>query len=138
MPTGADGPLVVDASVVVALLADSGDHGDWAARQVIGHRLIAPHHLPVEVANALRRLERDQRLSSGGAARAHANMLSLPVHLVPYTPVAARAWELRHVLTAYDAAYVALAERLDAPLLTLDSGIAGASGVHCDVRMPVP
>ena len=136
MPIATDGPLVLDASVVVALLADSGDHGDWAARQIIGHRLLAPHHLPVEVANSLRRLERQRRLSPGGAARAHARMLSLPAKPVPYALVAARVWELRHVLTAYDAAYVALAERLEAPLLTLDSGIAGASEVRCEVRMP--
>jgi len=136
MPTGADTPVVVDASVVVALLADVGENGAWASSQVTERRLAAPDHLHVEVSNSLRRLERHGRLSLGAAARAHARSLTLPVLLVPYALVSARAWALRSTLSSYDATYVALAERLEAPLLTLDGAIAKAPGVRCEVRSP--
>lgn len=136
MPTTPDPLAVIDASMVVALLVDAGDQGEWASSAVIGRRLAAPNHLYVEVANSLRRLERQGRLSLGGAARAHARLLGLPVQLVPYAVVSARAWELRPILSSCDAAYVALAERLQVPLLTLDGGITKAPGVRCEVRSP--
>jgi predicted nucleic acid-binding protein len=65
------------------------------------------------------------------AALAHADLLELPVALVPYAPLAHRAWELRHTLTSYYAAYVALAEQLDAPMATLDARLARAPGPGC-------
>jgi len=132
----ADALIVVDASVVVALLADAGDLGDWASAQVAGCRLVAPDHLHVEVASALRRLERHGRLSLGAATRAHTRALSMPLQLAPYVALSSRVWERRGVLSAYNAAYVALAERLEAPLLTLDAEIADAPGLRCEVRTP--
>ena len=56
--------------------------------------------------------------------------------LFPYESLAQRVWQLRHNLPSYDAASVALAEALDAPLITLDSRLAAAPGIHCLVEVP--
>lgn len=128
--------VVCDASVVVAALTDVGAAGQWAVSRLYGQRLAVPALLPVEVANALRRLERASRISPDQAAQAHADMLGLAVELWPYEALADRVWMLRANLTAYDACYVALAERLGVPLLTLDAGMAGTAGSTCDVVHP--
>jgi len=62
--------------------------------------------------------------------------LSLPVVLVPYEAVADRAWELRENVTVFDAAYVAVAEVIRAPLATLDRKLAAAPGTRCEFRLP--
>ena len=128
---------VVDASVVVAWLVDGGPGGQWAEEVVLGRDLVAPHHLPVEVANVLRRSVAAGDLGPETASLAHEDLLTLPIALVPYVPLAERAWELRHTVTAYDAAYVALAERLDAPLATLDARLVRAPGPACEFLTPV-
>jgi predicted nucleic acid-binding protein len=123
--------LVVDASVVVAALVDGGDDGTWAHELLGGDALAAPHLMPVEVANILRRAVRNGDLSADSAALAHADLLVLRVDLFPYGPFAARVWELRANLTSYDAWYVALAETLQAPLATLDARLARSRGPRC-------
>jgi predicted nucleic acid-binding protein len=70
------------------------------------------------------------------AALAHEDLLSLPIELFPYHPCAARVWELRPNVTVYDAWYVALAERLDAALATLDRRLQRASGPRCEFLLP--
>ena len=128
--------LVVDASVVVALLVDSGPLGHWADEVVSEGPLFAPHLLPAEVANVLRRSVSASLVSGEVAALAHAELLDLPIELLPYGPAADRAWELRPNLTTYDAWYVAIAEVLDAPLATLDHRLARASGPTCPFLTP--
>jgi predicted nucleic acid-binding protein len=128
--------VVVDASVVVAALVDSGDDGSWAEAVLASDDLAAPHLMPVEAANVLRRSVAADRLSTDAAALAHADLLELPVVLFPYGPFGARVWELRTNLTAYDAWYVALAEAIDAQLATLDRQISRAPGVRCPIRTP--
>lgn len=127
---------VADASALVALLADAGPNGAWAAEQTIGRELAGPHLVLFEVANVLRRQETAGRISGDQAALAHQNLVALPVECWPYAALGARVWELRHNLTAYDASYVALAELLDAPLLTCDTRLAGAPQLRCPVRTP--
>ncbi|MBN1610405.1 MAG: type II toxin-antitoxin system VapC family toxin [Polyangiaceae bacterium] len=127
---------VVDASVVVAALVDSGPTGQWAESELLGGALAAPHLLPVEVANILRRAVLAGDLSEDVGALAHADLLDLRVELFPYEPLAERVWNLRHNLTAYDACYVALAEELGAPLATLDRRLSKASGPRCAFRLP--
>ncbi|MGH8894511.1 MAG: type II toxin-antitoxin system VapC family toxin, partial [Actinomycetes bacterium] len=107
--------LVVDASVVVAALVDTGPAGTWAESQLVSAPLSAPHLMPVEVVNVLRRLARAGEVSGDVASLAHAELRSLQVSLFPYALVAQRVWELRENLTAYDAWYVALAESFGAP-----------------------
>lgn len=128
--------VVCDASVVVAALVDSGPAGTWAARQLGERHLAAPSLLPWEAANVLRRLELVARLQPTEAAQAHQDLLELPIELWPYEALAARCRELRANATAYDAGYVALAELLGTPLLTLDLRLLAVPGVRCEIRSP--
>lgn len=123
--------VVVDASVVVALLVDTGSAGGWAEQALRGHDLAAPALMPAEVANVLRRNAANGRLNQDFATLAHDRLLDLPVTLFPFPPLAGRAWELRAGVSSYDAWYVALAESLDAPLVTLDERLTRATGPRC-------
>lgn len=128
--------VVVDASVVVAALSDSGTAGA-RSRELMGDvRLAAPHVMTFEVANVLRRAELAGAIGSDAAALAHADLLDLAIDLWPYQALAGAAWGLRHNVTVPDAAYVVLAHLLDAPLLTLDQRLASAPGVECAVIVP--
>lgn len=127
---------VVDASAVVAALVDGGPDGIWARGGFAGQALAAPDHLLVEASNALRRLVLSGRLAAGVAALAQRDLVDLPVARFPFEPLASRVWALHPTVTAYDAAYVALAEELDAPLWTLDRRLAAASGPRCAFRTP--
>lgn len=128
--------VVADASALVALLVDEGPEGRWATTELTGPDLLAPHLLPFEVANVLRRLERGNVISADQAAQAHGDLLDLPIALYPYEPLAPRAWELRANLSAYDASYVALAELASIELITLDRRIKGAPALGCAVVTP--
>lgn len=127
--------LVIDASAVVAALVDTGPAGTWA-EGLLTATLVAPQLLHVEVANVLRRASAAGEISDDVASLAHADLVDLRVELIPYEAVAARIWELRHNLTAYDAWYVAVAELVDAPLATLDERLAVAPGPKCVFRTP--
>lgn len=128
--------LVVDASAVVAALVDGGPDGAWAESILASDPLAAPHHMPVEAANILRRAVLARDLSDDVASLAHNDLLQLRVELFPYEPLGERVWELRGAVTAYDAWYVALAESLDARLATLDGKLARASGPRCVFETP--
>ena len=86
--------LVVDASVVVAAQLDTGRVGNWAEGQLAGGPLVAPHLLPVEVADILRRSSLAGEISADTASLAHQDLLSLPLELFPHTTCAKRVWEL--------------------------------------------
>lgn len=126
--------IVCDASVVIAALLDSGIDGRWAVEKLHGSELFAPTLLPFECANIIRRTELRSAITSDQAVQAHADLLDLPVSLWPYEPLADRVWQLRGNLTAYDAAYVALAEAITAPLVTLDQRIGRAPNLLCSVE----
>lgn len=128
--------LVVDSGLVTAALVDSGRLGTWADHILATDDLAAPHLMPVEVANVLRRAAMAGEISADTAALAHADLLSLRVELFAYEPFAARVWELRENVTAYDAWYVALAESLGAELATLDLRLAKAPGPRCPFATP--
>jgi predicted nucleic acid-binding protein len=128
--------LVCDASAVVAMLLDAGPDGRWAADQLSGADLFAPALMPFECANVVRRQELSGAASTDQVAQAHADLLDLAVELWPYELLADRTWTLRSNLSCYDAAYVALAEILDAPLVTLDHRIRRAPGLRCSVATP--
>jgi predicted nucleic acid-binding protein len=91
----------------------------------------APHHMPIEAANILRRAALAGELSSDTASLAHGDLVALRIDLFSFAPLADRCWELRENVTTYDAAYVALAEQLDAALATLDQRLATAPGPRC-------
>jgi len=128
--------IVVDASVVVAALIDTGPEGDWAERMLVSAPLAAPHLMPIEAANILRRAVLRRDITNAEAEMAHADLVSPRVAHAPYASLLPRAWELRGALTMYDACYVALAEALGAPLLTLDKKLARAPGPRCKFRTP--
>jgi predicted nucleic acid-binding protein len=127
---------VADASVVVAVLSKDSADADWAAELLLHAAAAAPRVMPFEVGNVLRRRQRAGELDATGATLAHLDLQSLPIQLWPHQPLAERAWELRENLTYYDACYVALAELLDAPLVTLDRRLAQAAGPRCVVLTP--
>ena len=121
--------IVLDASAAV----------DWLLQTAAGQRietriyarnesLHAPHLLDLEVVQVLRRLVREGLISSHRADQAIDDLLDLRLTRYPHFVLLPRIWQLRQNLSAYDAAYVALAERLGARLLTRDARLASASG----------
>lgn len=128
--------VVVDASVVVAALVDSGPDGGWAEQVLTSGSLAAPHLLLAEVANVVRRAALAGKITADAATLAHADLQALRVDLFPYEPFAGRIWELRGNVTCYDAWYVALAEYLGCPLATLDDRLARAPGLKCTIQLP--
>ncbi len=122
---------VVDASTVVAALISSSSDGDWARERLLERHLVAPQLIHVESVSVLRRAEQSNVLTAEVASLAHRDLLDLPIETYGYPPFAKRAWELRHNVSAYDAWYVALAEELDAPLVTLDRRLVTAPGIRC-------
>lgn len=125
---------VVDASVLVAALVDSGPEGAWSEETVAAEgSLIAPELVLVEASNILRRLERSDQISRAEATLAHSALLRLELELFPFAPFAERVWELRKNLTCYDAWYVAMAEAFECPLVTLDRKLSRANGPMCEI-----
>ncbi len=129
--------VVVDASVLVAALVDSGREGRWAESVVTSEVVASPELVMVETTSVLRRLELIKEITSMQATTAHRNLLRLDFELFPFNPFAHRIWDLRKNLTSYDAWYVALAEGLDYPLATLDKKLRGATGPMCSFMMPM-
>jgi predicted nucleic acid-binding protein len=127
---------VFDASAVVSLLVDDGPDGRWLEERLTDTDLVAPHHMPVEVANVLRRMERSGALDRSEAGEAVGLLRLLDVDLVAFEPLAERAWALRGNLTSYDACYVAAAELVDGRLVTLDGRLQAAPGIRCPVVLP--
>lgn len=100
-----------------------------------GESLHAPHLIDVEVAQVLRRFATAGHIDGGRGRMALDDLAALPLQRYPHGMLMPRVWALRHNLTAYDAAYVALAEVLEAPLLTRDGRIARAAGHRARVEV---
>jgi predicted nucleic acid-binding protein len=122
---------VVDASAVVELLL-GGERAEWVLPWFESEEgaIHAPGFLDVEVAQVLRRVAAAGIMEAARGAAAVEILQDLPVHCHPENPLVARIWQLRQNLTAYDAAYVALAEALDCPLLTFDAGLSRVPGLE--------
>jgi predicted nucleic acid-binding protein len=127
---------VIDSSVVVAALVDSGPHGDWAEEVLTGGLLLAPELVRAETTNILRRLERAKLITTPEANAAQDDLMQLDIELFPFEPFAGRIWELRYNVTSYDAWYVAIAEALKLPLATLDEPLSKSNGVTCKFLTP--
>ena len=130
--------IVVDSSVIVAALLDSGPHGAWAEKVLAGGSLYAPQLARVEATNIFRRLERAELITTADANAAYDDLMQLDMELFSFEPFADRVWELRHNMTSYDAWYVALAEALKLPLATLDEPLARSNRVTCEFLTPGP
>ena len=98
--------------------------------------LAGPELLLAEATNVLRRLEQAGHIAEFQAAVAQRDAMRLNVETFPFAPFAARVWELRKNLTAYDGWYVALAEALGCPLATLDGRLARSPGPACEIIVP--
>ena len=128
--------IVLDASAVLELLlrtpnAEPVERRLFASRQT----LHAPHLLDVEIAQVVRRYAAAGEIDQERGRAVLADLSDLPLHRYPHDVLLPRIWGLRHNLTAYDAAYVALAEALDAPLLTRDQRLAATAGHHARVEL---
>jgi len=128
--------IVADASALIDLLLES------EVRTRLEQRLLSreeslhtPHVVDLEVANTLRRLVLTGVLSSERAEVALADMADLQLNRYPHVELVPRVWELRDTLTAYDAAYVALAEALEATLVTRDARLARSSGHQARIEL---
>ncbi len=100
-----------------------------------GETLHVPHLFEIEVLSALRRHSLTGALPATRARLALDRLREIRLIRYPHTPLLGRIWELRDNLTAYDAAYVALAEALDAPLVTLDERLAQASNNRATIEL---
>lgn len=128
--------IVVDASALIEALLKT-ESGQRVLPRLLDptESLHAPHLLDVEVTQVVRRLERSGSLTSGRGLESLGDLADLSITRYPHDVFVFRIWELRHNLTAYDAAYVALAEALDAPLLTCDAALASAPGHGARVEL---
>lgn len=127
---------VVDSSVLVAAVIDAGGAGRWAEERMASVHLAAPHLAPAEASNILRRAGLAGDVSEEEASLAHADLMEVDIELFPFEPFGSRVWELRANLTAYDAWYVALAEALECPVVTLDHRLARTPGIRCAIEVP--
>ncbi len=128
--------IVVDASVVANALADDGDDGRQARRRLTDESdLAAPDLVDVETVSVLRRRWLAGDLTDRRFSAAVGDLADLPMLRLPTQALMRRAFDLRANVTPYDAVYVALAEHLDAVLVTADARISGAPGIRCTVEV---
>ncbi len=128
--------LVIDSSALFDALTDAGRSGAWARSMLDDPEPTAPEFALAETGNLLRRMELLGRLSRVEATTAFHDLLRLPLERHAFAPFAERIWQLRHNLTVYDAWYVAVAERLGCPLVTLDVNLYRAPGPACEIVVP--
>jgi predicted nucleic acid-binding protein len=119
--------IVVDASAFLEVLLQTIAAGRISQRIFAPNEtLCAPYLIDVEVAQVLRRYVRGRTITAGRGAEALEDLALLPIHRYPHHVLLPRIWQLRNNFTAYDSAYLALAEALDAPLVTRDRALASA------------
>jgi len=127
--------IVVDTSAVIGVLAGQPQVARLVDRVVNDGDLHAPHLIDVEFQHALRRLVVAGAISDDRAADARMDFADLTIVRYPHVSLADRMWELRHNVTAYDAAFLALAEALGAPLVSCDARLARAPGHAASVEV---
>ncbi len=128
--------IVIDASVVVELLLQTPAAARLEQRVLRPEETLhAPHVLDLEIAQVLRRYAARAELPPARGMQAIELLLRFPIARYPHEALLERIWRLRDNLTAYDAAYVALAEALDAPLVTRDSRLARAGGHRARIEL---
>ena len=125
--------LVVDTSAVLAALGSRPPNPALITRLADDGDLHAPHLIDIEILNALRGLVRGGQLSEDRAQDLRTDVEDLAITRYGHQPLADRIWMLRQNLTAYDAAFVALAEALAVPLITCDARLAKAPGVTAEL-----
>jgi predicted nucleic acid-binding protein len=121
--------IVIDASAMTEFLLETA-RGRRVEERLYrdGDRFCAPHIMDLEVLRALRGLTLSSEIDPARAEEAIADLLAVPVLRYPHYDLVGRAWDLRHNLSVYDASYVALAETLDAVVVTCDGPLSRAPG----------
>ncbi len=127
--------LVVDTSALLEAIVGVNPSAGLIERLADDGDLHAPHLIDIEVLHGLRRLNALGELSDERASDARADFRDLALVRYPHVALSNRIWELRHNLTAYDAAYVALAEALEVPLVTCDGRLSQAPGHNAQVDL---
>lgn len=128
--------LIVDASALFEVVADTA-HAEPVRRLMLGDPdHAAPHLIDAEVLSVIQVHHRTSRLDATAATQAVDDLRTWPGTRWPHRPFLERAWELRSNLRGYDALYVALAEALEATLVTLDARLARAPGLRCQIVVP--
>lgn len=128
MPNG-----VVDASAIIEVFTSKEPARDLRRRVLLGD-LIAPQLFDLEIAQVLRKLVMWDKLTETDAYETLSDIKESPILRCDHAPLLERIWELRQAITAYDAAYVALAERFDVPLITCDQRLAGSNGHEAEIE----
>lgn len=127
--------IVLDTSAAIAALTAHPWRKELVKRLVDDGDLHAPHLIDIEVVQALRGMVSRGDLSADRAEDVRLDFDDLSIMRYPHQPLADRMWTLRHNLTAYDAAFVSLAEALGAPLITCDGHMARAPGHEAKVEL---
>ena len=128
--------IVADASAILEMLLRT-EAGRSVEERLLrrGETIHAPALIDLEVAQVLRRYAGREEMSASRAQSAIDLMIAFPIERYTHEPLLSRIWELRDNLTAYDAAYVALAEGLRAPLLTCDARLARVPGIRASIEL---
>jgi len=126
--------IVVDASAVIEVLVGGRNAGAIQERMTSGV-MCAPYVIDIEVAQVLRRFFGRGELSAERGLVAVGQFAELGIHRYPHVPLLPRMWALRDNVTAYDAAYLTLAEILEAPLVTTDDRLATAPGHSATIEL---
>jgi predicted nucleic acid-binding protein len=124
----------MDTSAVVEFLVGTDEVAENVRDSVRGEKLAAPHAVDVECASTLRGLVRGGKLPPDEGQRALELLGRMAMRRYSHIPLLGRIWQLRDNMWPYDAAYVALAESLDADLVTVDGKIEEVPGIRCAVR----
>jgi predicted nucleic acid-binding protein len=126
--------IVLDASALLDVLLRT-PAASTIDRRILGQTLHVPHLLDIEIAQVVRRYTTRAQISSARGYTALTDLGDLPLRRHAHYYLLPRVWQLRDNLSAYDATYVALAELLDAPLLTRDSRLASAAGKYVAIEL---
>ncbi len=128
--------IVVDASALLEVLLRTPTAKTIETRLFASNQTLhAPHLIDIEVAQVIRRYAANGDIDGDRGEAALTDLADFPLQRYPHAVLLRRVWELRHNLTAYDAAYVALAEALDAVLLTRDKRLSTAAGHHARIEL---
>lgn len=128
--------LVVDASALFEVVADTPGAEQVRQRLLADPDHLAPHLIDAEVLSVIQRQHRAGRLDATAAAQAVDDLRRWPGERWSHGPLLERAWELRANVRGYDALYVALAEALQATLVTLDRRLGSVPGLRCTIEVP--